>query len=384
MSKVMRRAAQAAILGLVVAGTSGWSLLHKDITLEINGAQSHIDTFASNVDQVLAGAGIEVAPEDLVAPALGSQITDGATIVVRSAAPFEVVIDGQVETVFTSAQTVDELLASLGPRGENALVSSSRSARVDSAAEPLHVSTEKTARVAVDGNVIEGHTSAMTVGEMLTAWDVFLDENDTSSIPLSSPTIDGMVVMIARHTTSSGTETTTLPFKTVEVENDSLYKGTKRTVTHGKAGSRVVTYQSIMVDGKEVDREVLTEVVVSEPVDEVIHIGTKPVPKAPEVKPGSNRALGKEMAAARGWGDDQFQCLNNLWTRESNWNHTAANSSSGAYGIPQALPGSKMGSVASDWRTNPATQITWGLNYIKGRYSTPCGAWNFFQNRGWY
>ncbi|HLS04010.1 MAG TPA: ubiquitin-like domain-containing protein [Actinomycetales bacterium] len=393
MSKVMRRTAQTAILGLLVAGISGWSMLHKDITLEIDGEQTRIDTFASSVDHVLAGAGVEVSPEDLVAPALGSEIADGATIVVRSAAPLDVVIDGKTETILTSAETVDELLSSLGPRGENALVTSSRSARMDradSAATPLHVSTEKTARVSVDGNVVEGRTAAMTVGEMLTEWGIFLSENDSSSVPLSSPTVDGMVVMVNRHTVEGGTETTTLPFETVEVENDELMKGTKRTVTKGKTGSRVVTYKSIMVDGEEVDREILTEAVVSDPVDEVVHIGTKPEPEipeaepAPEVKPGSNRELGREMAADRGWGDDQFRCLDNLWTRESNWRHTAANSSSGAYGIPQALPGSKMGSVGSDWRTNPATQIPWGLNYIKGRYGTPCGAWNFFQNRNWY
>src|SRR5690625_7929294 len=107
----MRRTAQAAILGMVVAGVGGWSMLHKDITLEVDGNQTRIDTFASNVDGVLSGAGIEVGPEDLVAPALGSQIADGATIVVRSAAPLDVVIDGKTESILTSAQTVDELLA---------------------------------------------------------------------------------------------------------------------------------------------------------------------------------------------------------------------------------------------------------------------------------
>ena len=84
------------------------------------------------------------------------------------------------------------------------------------------------------------------------------------------------------------------------------------------------------------------------------------------------------------WGDDQFSCLDNLWTRESQWNYQAKNPSSGAYGIPQALPGSKMGSVASDWATNPTTQITWGLGYIKGRYGTPCSAWAHSQSTGWY
>ncbi|WP_326745239.1 transglycosylase SLT domain-containing protein [Streptomyces sp. NBC_01760] len=80
----------------------------------------------------------------------------------------------------------------------------------------------------------------------------------------------------------------------------------------------------------------------------------------------------------------QYQCLDNLIRRESGWNHRAANPSSGAYGLMQALPGSKMASAGSDWRTNPLTQIKWGLKYIKQRYGTPCGAWNFWQKNGWY
>jgi hypothetical protein len=85
----------------------------------------------------------------------------------------------------------------------------------------------------------------------------------------------------------------------------------------------------------------------------------------------------------RGWAG-QFTCLNLLWNRESGWNYQAYNSSSGAYGIPQALPGYKMATIASDWRTNPATQIKWGLNYIADRYGTPCGAWSHSQATGWY
>ncbi|MFJ3271060.1 transglycosylase SLT domain-containing protein [Streptomyces sp. NPDC086776] len=80
----------------------------------------------------------------------------------------------------------------------------------------------------------------------------------------------------------------------------------------------------------------------------------------------------------------QYQCLDNLIRRESGWNSRAANPSSGAYGLMQALPGSKMASTGSDWRTNPVTQIKWGLKYIKQRYGTPCGAWNFWQKNGWY
>ncbi|NJP67724.1 transglycosylase SLT domain-containing protein [Streptomyces spiramenti] len=83
-------------------------------------------------------------------------------------------------------------------------------------------------------------------------------------------------------------------------------------------------------------------------------------------------------------GGGQYQCFSSIVTRESEWNHTATNPSSGAYGLMQALPGTKMASAGADWRTNPATQIKWGLNYMNERYGSPCGAWEFWQANHWY
>jgi hypothetical protein len=80
----------------------------------------------------------------------------------------------------------------------------------------------------------------------------------------------------------------------------------------------------------------------------------------------------------------QYQCFSWIVSRESGWNYRATNASSGAYGLVQALPGSKMASAGSDWQTNPATQIKWGLNYIDGRYGSPCRAWSTAQSKGWY
>ncbi|NUP77683.1 MAG: transglycosylase SLT domain-containing protein [Nonomuraea sp.] len=98
---------------------------------------------------------------------------------------------------------------------------------------------------------------------------------------------------------------------------------------------------------------------------------------------GRNKALARPMAAQRGWSHLQFRCLERLWARESGWNHRAGNRS-GAYGIPQALPGHKMATSGADWRTNPRTQIRWGLGYIKQRYGSPCRAWGHFQSHHWY
>ena len=90
------------------------------------------------------------------------------------------------------------------------------------------------------------------------------------------------------------------------------------------------------------------------------------------------------MASEYSWGDDQYSCLNRLWTKESHWNYKAHNYRSGAHGIAQALPASKMDVVGTDWRTNPVTQIRWGLRYIDIRYETPCKAWAKFKRSHYY
>ncbi|MDQ2758137.1 MAG: transglycosylase SLT domain-containing protein, partial [Actinomycetota bacterium] len=101
---------------------------------------------------------------------------------------------------------------------------------------------------------------------------------------------------------------------------------------------------------------------------------------------GDPKSAARLMLADHGWGTGQWSCLEQLWSGESNWNFRAANSSSGAYGIPQSLPASKMASVGADYRTNPVTQITWGMQYIQSSYGTPCNALSQWQSRSphWY
>jgi hypothetical protein len=99
---------------------------------------------------------------------------------------------------------------------------------------------------------------------------------------------------------------------------------------------------------------------------------------------GSPRQIAQAMLGSFGWSSSQFSCLDPLWEHESRWSVTAANPGSGAFGIPQALPGSRMASAGPDWQTSAATQITWGLRYIRNTYGSPCAAWSHAQATGWY
>ncbi len=136
--------------------------------------------------------------------------------------------------------------------------------------------------------------------------------------------------------------------------------------------------QSLEVAGEYSNSAIRDEFTTSE-----VYVG--PVaPAAGIPDPDTAQGIALVMVTARGWGVQEFDCLVALWNRESRWNVYAHNASSGAYGIPQALPGDKMASAGADWATNPVTQITWGLGYIEARYETPCGAWAHSEEHNWY
>lgn len=211
----------------------------------------------------------------------------------------------------------------------------------------------------------------------------------TSKANTAQATTDELVKTVAAKdvdvTVTTITEEETIAPGEVTKKDPTKFKGEKKVLKKGEPGTTLVTYNVTYENGVEVAREKTLEIVVEEPQDKVVSVGTLVIPKTTAAQAGSNRALGKKMAADMyGWTGDQWACLDNLWQRESGWRTTAGNKSSGAYGIPQSLPGSKMAKYGDDWRTNPATQIKWGLAYVKGRYGTPCGAWSHFLDKHWY
>lgn len=238
----------------------------------------------------------------------------------------------------------------------------------------------------VDGVERAVTTTHPTVRATLHAEGVTLDDASVVLTDLDALVTDGMRIEVAAVTETTTTVTEKVEHGSSEVDDANLVKGTRIVETRGVDGESTTTYLVRTANGEEIERTALTSVVVSEVRDEVVRVGTMSVPDstAKVLSPNQARALAKSLVAERGWEASEFTCLDTLWTRESNWRVTAHNTSSGAYGIPQSLPGSKMGSVASDWRTNARTQITWGLGYIKNRYGTPCGALSHSYARGWY
>lgn len=377
----IRLAAQASVLALVLGGTAAFASLHKTVTLDVDGELTTVSAFGRTVEDVLDAQGVDVGERDLVVPAPGALASDGEQIVVRHARQVQIEVDGEQRTVWTTALTVDDFVAEMDLRGD-VRTSASRSAEVGR--DLLRLSTTKTVHVHVDGRTTDVETSASTVREVLRETGVVLGEHDRVSVSLDAATVDGLAVMVTRVQGVTRTERLAEPFAVERRDDPSLTRGREVVETVGRPGEKVVTYLAYESDGVELGRMLLAEAVVTQPVNQVVRVGTFTPPAVSPVEPGTARAIGLELTLARGWDETQFACLDALWTRESNWRVNAENKSSGAYGIPQALPGSKMASAGDDWQTNPATQITWGLGYIANRYGTPCDAWAFFQARNWY
>lgn len=182
-----------------------------------------------------------------------------------------------------------------------------------------------------------------------------------------------------------------IPFETITKEATSTEEGekTNRVVQEGKNGIKEITYKVKYQNEVEIERTKISEVVIQEPVNKVIQVVVRTISSrysAPAVS-GSvadYQSYARQRCSAYGWSENDYLALVTLWNRESGWNPSAKNRYSGAYGIPQALPGSKMSSSGSDWATNYQTQINWGLNYIKGRYGNPSAALAHSNSRGWY
>ena len=185
------------------------------------------------------------------------------------------------------------------------------------------------------------------------------------------------------------TEQVTIPFETITKEATGEGTRMNKVVQNGREGLREVTYKIKYKDDVEIERVEISSTIIREPVDKIVEVQTVQVTARSSMERVSGtvaeyQEYAKQKCYEYGWEDYDFYCLVLLWNRESNWRVTAENSSSGAYGIPQSLPASKMSTFGDDYLTNYKTQINWGLSYISARYGSPSNAWDHSESTGWY
>jgi len=378
-----------SIVGVMTVGLSGLGAnlaFGRDVTLVVDGQPATLSVVTGSVAEVLTSQHIDLAPRDLVSPDLSTSISNGMVIDVEYARPITLTLNGQTGIYWTYATTVAEVLNCLGLSQTSVMISAPSDTPVPRTGMSLNVGTGHNVKVTVGGKTQTVHSFG-SVGDTLKNLGLTWDSDDIVKPAPDTPLTDNMAISLVKVDHKTITRDKTIPFDTKNTADPNAPLGQVTVVTAGVNGTEQQTVDEVLHDGKVVSQTVTAEKVTKEPVTKVTTTGSKQPPAPPvtvSVSPGSAQSIAYDMVKARGWDDSQFQCLVNLWNRESHWNVSASNSYSGAYGIPQALPGSKMASAGADWRTNPATQITWGLGYITGRYGTPCGAWNHSEADGWY
>lgn len=355
------------------------------ITLHDGAEDRGLLTSSKTLRDAFKEAGIQIDPNDIVEPSLDDTlVASHYDVNVYRARPVTVV-DGALRTkILSSYQTPEQIVAhaNIQLQDEDLTIVSANNDMV-SQGSGLQVTIDRALpfTFVLYGKKVTAYTQSETVGEMLVQKDVKLAKNDMLSVPQTTVMTAGMTVELWREGKQTVTEEADLPFETEKIQDADRELGFKEVKTPGVIGKRTVSYEIEMKNGQEVSRKEIQSVTTKESVKQVEVVGAKlPTP----MNPTEAQALGHQMMLAYGFGEDQWPCLYNLWMRESGWKTTAGNQSSGAYGIPQALPASKMATVGPDYLTDAATQITWGLGYVKGRYGTPCGAWSSFQAKGWY
>jgi resuscitation-promoting factor RpfB len=375
----------AAVLAGVLGSTVAWVSVDKAVTLDVDGQTSRIHTVASTVGDALAGSGYHVGAHDIVAPAPNAAIHNGSTIVLERGRLLRLTVDGIERNIWVTAPTISQALADLGYESAD-LTTVSRSKRLPLTPTDIDLSTMKIVTLVQGGEVSTIDTTDALVGDLLNDLGIEVGPKDIVTPSPTSQIVSGEQIVLERVTTGQKSTQKALPFTVKRIADPTLPKGTTQVVTSGKSGAARIIYAVVYVDGVATGQTIVSSTTIVAPTVEVVKVGTKPAapPVVIVVDPGSAQAIAQQMLLAKGMGSDQFSCLVQLWDHESGWRVNADNPSTGAYGIPQALPGDKMAVDGADWQTNPATQITWGLNYIDGRYTNPCGAWSFWQANDWY
>ncbi len=374
MRRSLKITTYAAALAIIAGGTLAWTAVDKTVHLEVDGQPKTVHTLGSHVHDALSAGGYAVAAHDIVAPAPGVAIHDGSRIVLHRGRLLQLTVDGAKRQVWTTEPTVAAALADLGLSPQT-FVSVSRDQRLPLTPTAIEVRTPKQVSVKHDGTTERLTTTAATVGQLLTDAGIQRGDLDRLSARPTAAITAGQTIVLRRVRSTRVTKIEPIPFARRQQQDNTLDVGTSKVVTEGVAGAKQITYALEYVDGKLAGRTVVSTKVAKPATPRVVKVGTLAV---------TPQQIAAQLVAARGWGTDQMSCLTLLWNHESGWRVDAENADSGAYGIPQSLPGDKMASAGPDWQTNPRTQITWGLDYIAGVYGTPCGAWGHELDVNWY
>jgi len=367
------------VSGVVMAATNGvsrtddtatTSVADRLVTIYDDGTEKTIVTRADTVAAALKDAGISVAKQDVVTPQTGTKLTDTDTNITIYRARPVVIVDGSRQIrVVTAAQDAAGIAKAAGltlyTEDKTQLSQVTDILAAGGAGQQLTITRAKVVNLNLYGQNVQIRTQAATVADLLSEKSIKLGPNDGTNVGLATPITNQMNLQIWRNGIQTITANEPVPFATQNISDATLAQGTTQVRTPGVNGEKTVVYQVEMKNGQEVSRTEISEVVTKQPITQVQVVGTK-VP-GPAYSPNGSH---EDWMRAAGISDSDFAYVDYIVSHESGWNPNSVNKSSGACGLPQAYPCSKLG---PNWN-NPVVALSWMNGYVS-RYGGWAGAY---------
>lgn len=378
-----------AVVVALVVGSIVTSRAHADniehaedgrlITLYDRGVEQSFVTTAATIGGALAEAGIDVDTKDMVEPALNERlVANEYSVNVYRARPL-VVVDGAMrQKIMTASQSAEQIAKDAGislyPE-DTTLTRQSNNLLTEGASEQFIITRATVVSLTLYGEAVEARTQAATVGEMLAEKNITLGPSDRASLPLGTAITEGMDLRVWREGKQTQTVEEEIAFEVEVISDANRPTSYRETKTPGATGTRSVTYEVTIQDGKEINRTEITSIVITPAQKQVEIRGTKP-----DTLPYTGGGTKTEWLTASNIPQEHWGYADFMVQKESGWNPNAVNRSSGACGLAQALPCSKVGANPHD----PVVSLNWMNGYVNGRYGGWPQAYAFWQKNKWY
>lgn len=370
----------AVILVVVIGRTAQAEVQHgRLVTVHDRGQEKTFVTDKTTLREALESAAIEIDPHDAVEPGLDEAlVASNYQVNIYRARPITVVDGATRQRVVTPYQSADRIVKDAGLTmytEDIATLERSDDIIRDGAGLRLVIDRATPVTIVLYGKKMQLRTQATTVGEMLKEKKIELGVNGRVSVAASTPIEQGMSLRVWREGKQTITVDETVDFATKQVQDADQPTGYKKVQTKGENGKRTVTYEIEIKNGKEVARQEIASITVKKSVEQVVVVGTKP-----SFIPYTGGGTKSDWLAASNIPESMWGYADFMVQKESGWNPNAMNASSGACGLAQALPCSKLG---SNWN-DPVVALNWMNNYVNGRYGGWQQAYNFWVANRWY
>jgi resuscitation-promoting factor RpfB len=345
------------------------------VIINHDDVEQTVPTAPTTVGELLKKLDIPVGEGDVVEPAQNTNIRqDDFRINVYRSKPVEVIDNGRRTLAFSAAATPRSVAKQAGavlyPEDELKTEPVTEFLKDRTLGAKIIVDRATPVTMNLYGKPVEIRTQAETVEELLKERNIKLSKDDSVTPVASTKLAAQSQVFLLRQGTKITSVTEEIPMPVENIHDQNLAIGTSAVRQAGSPGQKVVTYQLNLQNGQEVGRTVIQEVVAKTPVKQIV------------VQGASLSGIKGNMGLA-GIAPGDYQYVDYIVSKESRWNPLAQNAS-GAYGLCQALPGSKMASAGADWQTNPVTQLKWCHGYAVGKYGSWAAAYNFWVRNHWW